>query len=42
MNWTDYAFRANEVLMLAVFDLEVSIGLDWCSSVRDEFRYMWE
>jgi len=25
-----------------IFDMEVTIGLFWCFSVRDEFRHMWE
>ena len=27
---------------LRVFDMEVTIGLLWCYSVRDDFRHMWE
>jgi len=31
-----------EDLRLRVWDTEVSIGLRWFDSVRDNFRHMWE
>ncbi len=32
----------NECFIRQVFDIETSIGLLWCRSVRDDFRHMWE
>ena len=35
-------YNENESDLIKIFDIEISIGLLWCPSVRDEFRYMWE
>lgn len=38
-------FRHDELLdemeRLYRFDIEISIGLEWLTSTRDDFRYMW-
>lgn len=32
---------AEEVLKWEIFEIEVSIGLAWFPSIRDDFRYLW-
>jgi hypothetical protein len=31
-----------EDMLILLFDIEITIGLLFCSSVKDFFRYMWE
>lgn len=38
---TDIVPEQEDMLVL-LFDIEISIGLVFCSSVKDFFRYMWE
>jgi len=40
VDWTKY-FKHVEVFA-DIWDIEVSIGLMFLPSIRDEFRYMWE
>jgi len=28
--------------LITLLDIELTIGLTWFSSVKDEFRFMWE
>ena len=31
-----------ELIDIDIWEIEVRIGLLWCTSVRDKFRHMWE
>lgn len=39
MNRFDIAL---ENTMKIIFEMETTIGILWCFSVRDDFRHMWE
>jgi len=34
--------KTHEIDKPAIWNIEVSIGLNWFPSVRDDFRHMWE
>ena len=38
----NHIYDQPEYVLQAIFDIEISIGLEFLWSIKYEFRYMWE